>query len=90
MRNTEPSCGGAISINHNWFNAHSLHWVWSLLRGERRAAVEAIEEGREVEELVARVHEVEVSHLVAGPARRAGEGVGVGHGRRMPKHPGAC
>jgi len=42
----QPSCGGAISINHNWFNAHSLHWVWSLLRGERRAAVEAIEDCR--------------------------------------------
>ena len=40
------SCGGAISINHNWFNAHSLHWVLSLLRGERRAAVEAIEDCR--------------------------------------------
>lgn len=42
----QPCCGGAISINHNWFNAHSLHWVWSLLRSERRAAVEAIEDCR--------------------------------------------
>jgi len=40
------ACGGAISINHNWFNAHSLHWVWSLLRSERRSAVEAIEDCR--------------------------------------------
>ena len=28
------------------FNAHSLHWVFSLLRSERRAAVEAIEDCR--------------------------------------------
>jgi len=39
-------CGGAISINHNWFNAHSLRWVFELLRSERRSAADAIEDCR--------------------------------------------
>ena len=24
----------ALSINHNWINAHSLHWTWALLRAQ--------------------------------------------------------
>lgn len=35
-----------ISINHNWVNGHSVHWTWALLRAERAAAAEGIEDCR--------------------------------------------
>ena len=35
-----------LSINHNWLNAHNIHWAASLLRSERAEAVAAIEDCR--------------------------------------------
>lgn len=35
-----------ISINHNWINGHGVHWTWALLRGERAAAAEGIDDCR--------------------------------------------
>ena len=35
-----------LSINTNWLNGHNIHWAASLLRSERKAAVEAIEDCR--------------------------------------------
>ncbi|XP_019153066.1 PREDICTED: jmjC domain-containing protein 4 isoform X2 [Ipomoea nil] len=33
-----------ISINHNWFNAYNLSWVWDLLRRDYLEAQECIED----------------------------------------------
>ncbi|KAK9803323.1 hypothetical protein WJX73_002391 [Symbiochloris irregularis] len=35
-----------LSINHNWLNAHNVHWALALLQGERTDAVAAIEDCR--------------------------------------------
>lgn len=35
-----------LSINHNWFNAHNVHWAVALLRSERQEAIAAIEDCR--------------------------------------------
>ena len=35
-----------LSINHNWFNAHNVHWAVELLRSERQEAIAAIEDCR--------------------------------------------
>ncbi|XP_031501361.1 uncharacterized protein LOC116265001 [Nymphaea colorata] len=37
-----------ISINHNWFNAHNLFWVWSLLVKDYNEAKEYIEDIRDI------------------------------------------
>ncbi|KAL9243129.1 hypothetical protein vseg_017056 [Gypsophila vaccaria] len=38
----------AISINHNWFNAYNLDWVWNLLVGDYNVAKELIEDIRDI------------------------------------------
>ncbi|CAO2826404.1 unnamed protein product [Amaranthus hypochondriacus] len=38
----------AISINHNWFNAFNLDWVWDLLVGDYNEAKELIEDIRDI------------------------------------------
>ena len=35
-----------LSINHNWLNAHNVHWAVALLRSERQEAIAAIEDCR--------------------------------------------
>lgn len=35
-----------LSINHNWLNAHNVHWALALLQGEHESAVAAIEDCR--------------------------------------------
>uniref|UniRef100_A0A453ET29 JmjC domain-containing protein n=1 Tax=Aegilops tauschii subsp. strangulata TaxID=200361 RepID=A0A453ET29_AEGTS len=37
-----------ISINHNWFNAYNLHWVWNLLHEDHKVAKEYIEDIRDI------------------------------------------
>lgn len=37
-----------ISINHNWFNAYNLDWVWNLLVGDYIEAKEYIEDIRDI------------------------------------------
>ncbi|KAL2936120.1 JmjC domain-containing protein 4 [Bienertia sinuspersici] len=37
-----------ISINHNWFNAYNLDWVWDLLVGDCNEAKELIEDVRDI------------------------------------------
>ncbi|XP_042501675.1 2-oxoglutarate and iron-dependent oxygenase JMJD4 [Macadamia integrifolia] len=37
-----------ISINHNWFNAYNLSWVWELLVKDYREAREYIEDIRDI------------------------------------------
>ncbi|GJM94197.1 hypothetical protein PR202_ga10821 [Eleusine coracana subsp. coracana] len=37
-----------ISINHNWFNAYNLHWVWNLLYDDYKVAREYIEDIRDI------------------------------------------
>lgn len=37
-----------ISINHNWFNAYNLDWVWDLLVGDYNEAKELIEDVRDI------------------------------------------
>ncbi|KAM0945820.1 putative transcription factor & chromatin remodeling &Metalloenzymes JmjC family [Dioscorea sansibarensis] len=37
-----------ISINHNWFNAYNLAWVWDLLLKDYNEAKEYIEDIREI------------------------------------------
>lgn len=37
-----------ISINHNWFNAYNLHWVWNLLHEDYKVAKEYIEDIRDI------------------------------------------
>ncbi|CAD6231255.1 unnamed protein product [Miscanthus lutarioriparius] len=37
-----------ISINHNWFNAYNLHWVWNLLYEDYKVAKEYIEDIRDI------------------------------------------
>ncbi|CAN6452021.1 unnamed protein product [Victoria cruziana] len=37
-----------ISINHNWFNAHNLSWVWNLLVKDYNEAKEYIEDIRDI------------------------------------------
>ncbi|KAJ8449078.1 hypothetical protein Cgig2_004133 [Carnegiea gigantea] len=37
-----------ISINHNWFNAYNLDWVWNLLVGDYNEAKELIEDIRDI------------------------------------------
>ncbi|XP_074314928.1 arginine-specific demethylase JMJ20 [Silene latifolia] len=37
-----------ISINHNWFNAYNLDWVWNLLVGDYNVAKELIEDIRDI------------------------------------------
>ncbi|MCL7041082.1 hypothetical protein MKW94_002666 [Papaver nudicaule] len=37
-----------ISINHNWFNAHNLSWVWELLVKDYNEAKEYIEDIRDI------------------------------------------
>ena len=37
-----------LSLNHNWLNAHSLHWTWDMLRRDYDEAVAAIEDCREL------------------------------------------
>ncbi|XP_048500035.1 arginine-specific demethylase JMJ20 isoform X3 [Beta vulgaris subsp. vulgaris] len=38
----------AVSINHNWFNAYNLDWVWDLLVGDYNEAKELIEDVRDI------------------------------------------
>lgn len=35
-----------LSVNHNWFNAHNVHWAWVLLRRQRGLAAQGIEDCR--------------------------------------------
>ena len=35
-----------LSINHNWLNAHNVHWAWALLAQQHREAAGAIEDCR--------------------------------------------
>ncbi len=35
-----------LSVNHNWINAHSLHWTWELLRAQHARATFEIEDCR--------------------------------------------
>ncbi|KAF6256835.1 hypothetical protein COO60DRAFT_1656529 [Scenedesmus sp. NREL 46B-D3] len=50
-----------LSINHNWLNAHNVHWAWALLRSEHQQAAQQLEDCRatagaeEFEELVQRL-----------------------------------
>ncbi|XP_050225834.1 arginine-specific demethylase JMJ20 isoform X2 [Mercurialis annua] len=37
-----------ISINHNWFNAYNLSWVWDLLLRDYREAKEYIEDIKDI------------------------------------------
>nr|XP_043618126.1 2-oxoglutarate and iron-dependent oxygenase JMJD4 isoform X2 [Erigeron canadensis] len=37
-----------ISINHNWFNAYNLSWVWDLLSKDYKEAVEYIEDIKDI------------------------------------------
>ncbi|KAF9624648.1 hypothetical protein IFM89_012694 [Coptis chinensis] len=37
-----------ISINHNWFNAHNLSWVWKLLHTDYKVAKEYIEDIQDI------------------------------------------
>lgn len=37
-----------ISINHNWFNAHNLSWIWDLLSRDYDDAKEYIEDIRDI------------------------------------------
>lgn len=37
-----------ISINHNWFNAYNLSWVWDLLSSDYKEAAEYIEDIKDV------------------------------------------
>ncbi|XP_042383654.1 2-oxoglutarate and iron-dependent oxygenase JMJD4-like [Zingiber officinale] len=37
-----------ISINHNWFNAYNLSWVWNLLLRDYNVAKEYIEDIRDI------------------------------------------
>ncbi|KAL6608095.1 hypothetical protein ACP70R_041158 [Stipagrostis hirtigluma subsp. patula] len=37
-----------ISINHNWFNAYNLQWVWNLLYEDYKVAKEYIEDIRDI------------------------------------------
>lgn len=37
-----------ISINHNWFNAYNLSWVWNLLLSDYNEAKEYIEDIRDI------------------------------------------
>eukprot|EP00775_Hariotina_reticulata_P001673 gene1673-2016_t len=36
-----------LSINHNWINAHNVHWSWALLQHEHCQATELLEDCRE-------------------------------------------
>ncbi|GAA0162594.1 protein modifying enzyme [Lithospermum erythrorhizon] len=38
----------AISINHNWFNAYNLPWVWDLLLRDYKEAKEYIEDIKDI------------------------------------------
>ncbi|KAK4257042.1 hypothetical protein QN277_006686 [Acacia crassicarpa] len=38
----------AISINHNWFNAYNLSWVWNLLLRDYNEAKEYIEDIKDI------------------------------------------
>ena len=49
-----------------------------------RGAVEAVEEGRQIEQLIPRVHEMEVGHLLAGASGGAGMRLGGRHGGGTP------
>eukprot|EP00887_Chlorella_sp_A99_P008086 scaffold12.g8086.t1 len=45
----EPfGAAGVLSINHNWFNGHNVHWVWGLLANEYAEAAEGIADCREL------------------------------------------
>jgi ribosomal protein L16 Arg81 hydroxylase len=35
-----------LSINHNWLNAHNVHWAWPLLRTEHQQATQQLEDCR--------------------------------------------
>jgi hypothetical protein len=35
-----------VSINHNWVNAHSIHWTWALLSRQHAEATAALEDCR--------------------------------------------
>lgn len=35
-----------ISINHNWNNAHNIHWSWALLKHEHQLATQQLEDCR--------------------------------------------
>ncbi|CAM8926130.1 unnamed protein product [Rhodiola kirilowii] len=37
-----------ISVNHNWFNAYNLHWVWDLLLKDYEEAKSYIEDIRDI------------------------------------------
>ncbi|KAL4436679.1 hypothetical protein ABPG75_003818 [Micractinium tetrahymenae] len=45
---TVENLDDCISINHNWVNGHSLHWTWALLRRERAAAEQGIDDCRQL------------------------------------------
>jgi len=47
-------------------------------------AIEAVEEGRQIEQLIPGVHEMQVSHLLAGAGGGAGMGLGGRHGEGTP------
>jgi oxalate decarboxylase/phosphoglucose isomerase-like protein (cupin superfamily) len=35
-----------LSINHNWLNAHNVHWAWELLRSRHQKATQHLEDCR--------------------------------------------
>jgi hypothetical protein len=35
-----------VSINHNWVNAHSIHWTWALLARQHAEATTSLEDCR--------------------------------------------
>ncbi|KAL6899066.1 hypothetical protein ACP4OV_005724 [Aristida adscensionis] len=43
-----PKWEDTLSINHNWFNAYNLHWVWNLLYEDYKVAKEYIEDIRDI------------------------------------------
>jgi hypothetical protein len=46
---TVANTAGTLSINHNWLNAHCLHWVWGHLRWQHCEATRLIEDCRWVQ-----------------------------------------
>ncbi|KAK2993204.1 hypothetical protein RJ640_005172 [Escallonia rubra] len=44
----EEECEDTISINHNWFNAYNLSWVWDLLLRDYNEANEYIQDIKDI------------------------------------------
>ena len=43
---TVENLDDSLSINHNWLNAHNIHWGLALLKQEHAAAAAQIEDCR--------------------------------------------